>query len=95
MQLKILKEGNCSFKEKNIIRHEMCRNLLNQLWEVQINKNKKHITGIAEKCLPNITFKEKIMFHNEGIELFHSPGHTADGISIKKKPSKFRWLFKL
>lgn len=74
--------GNCSFKEKDIISHEMCRDLLDQLWEVQINKNKKYITGIAEKCLPNITFKEKIMFHNEGIELFHSPGHTEDSISI-------------
>ncbi|MBU3182062.1 MBL fold metallo-hydrolase [Clostridium psychrophilum] len=74
--------GNCSFREKNIISHEMCRDLLDELWEVQINKNKRYITGIAEKCLPNITFKEKIMFHNEGIELFHSPGHTADSISI-------------
>ena len=74
--------GNCSFKEKNIISHEMCRNLLDKLWEVQINKNKKYIIGIAEKCLPNITFKEKIMFNDEGIELFHSPGHTADSISI-------------
>jgi len=74
--------GNCSFKDKNIISHEICRNLMDQLWEIQIKKNIKYITGKAEKHLPNITFKEKITFHNDGIELFHSPGHTADSISI-------------
>lgn len=74
--------GNCSFKDRNIISHEMCRELLDESWEKQINENKKYIRGIAEKHLPNITFKEKISFYNEGIELFHSPGHTADSISI-------------
>jgi len=74
--------GNCSFKDGNIISHEMCRELLDKLWETQIIENRKYITGIADKYLPNITFEEKIMFHNEGMELFHSPGHTPDSISI-------------
>ncbi len=74
--------GNCGFKGKDIISHELCRELLDSFWEAQIDKNKKHILGRAEKHLPNITFKEKLIFHNEGIELFHSPGHTADSISI-------------
>jgi glyoxylase-like metal-dependent hydrolase (beta-lactamase superfamily II) len=74
--------GNCSFSDKNIISHVLCRNLLDELWESQIKQNSKYISGKAEKHLPNITFKEKIIFHNEGIELFHSPGHTVDSISI-------------
>ena len=74
--------GNCSFKKNTIISHEKCRELLDESWEMQINKNKKYISGIAEKHLPNLLFKEKIIFQNDGIELFYSPGHTIDSISI-------------
>lgn len=74
--------GNCSFKKNNIISHEMCRELLDKEWEAQVNKNGRYMTGLVEKHLPNITFSEKIIFHHEGIELFHSPGHTADSISV-------------
>lgn len=74
--------GNCSFRGKNIISHEICRELLDKQWETQVNKNKRYIEGKVEKCLPGITFKEKIIFHDEGIELFYSPGHTVDSISI-------------
>lgn len=74
--------GNCSFSNKNIISHVLCRQFLDEFWESQINENGKYILGKAKKHLPNITFNEKITFHNEGIELFYSPGHTADSISI-------------
>lgn len=74
--------GNCSFKGSKIISHELCRELLDRHWETQINKNKAYISGIAEKTLPNLTFKERMFFQSDGIELFYSPGHTADSISI-------------
>lgn len=74
--------GNCSFRENDIISHELCRKLMDQSWEAQINENRKYISGLAEKHLPNITFTEKLIFHNEGIELFYSPGHTIDSISV-------------
>lgn len=32
--------------------------------------------------MPNNTFKKDIIFHEEGIEIFYSPGHTIDSISI-------------
>lgn len=74
--------GNCSFKGDNIISHELCRKLLDEFWEDQINKNGEYVFGKAEKQLPNITFKEKIAFEDDGIELFYSPGHTVDCISV-------------
>jgi glyoxylase-like metal-dependent hydrolase (beta-lactamase superfamily II) len=74
--------GNCSFKENSIFGHEKCRELLEINWDIQINKNQKYILGMVEKCLPNISFKDKVIFHNDGIELFYSPGHTKDSISI-------------
>lgn len=74
--------GNSSFKENIIIGHEQCRELLDKYWEEQLKKNEKYILGNVEKYLPNVTFKENINFNNEGIEIFYSPGHTVDSISI-------------
>lgn len=74
--------GNVSFKGHDIISHELCRKLLEEQWETQLESNQQFIEGSAEKCLPNLTFKDKLIFHEEGIELFYSPGHTIDSISI-------------
>lgn len=84
--------GNCSFKGSNIISHELCRKLLDEFWEDQINKNSKYIFGKAEKQLPNITFKEKIIFQDDDIELFYSPGHTIDSISIFDHEEKILYV---
>ena len=74
--------GNASFIGKDIISHEICRKFLDEQWEKQMKHNRQYILGRAEKQLPNITFKEKIIFYDEGIELFYSPGHTIDSISL-------------
>lgn len=74
--------GNISFKGYDIISHELCRKVLEEQWEKQMESNHQYIEGSVEKCLPNVTFKDKLIFHEEGIELFYSPGHTADSISI-------------
>jgi glyoxylase-like metal-dependent hydrolase (beta-lactamase superfamily II) len=84
--------GNCSFKENNIISHSMCRELSDKFWEEQIRQNGEYISGKVEKCLPNITFDEKIFFENDGIELFHSPGHTIDSISIFDHEEKILYV---
>lgn len=84
--------GNGSFKKNTIISHEICRELLDKSWEMQIIQNKKYISGIAEKHLPNLTFKEKIIFQKDGIELFYSPGHTADSISVFDHKEKILYV---
>jgi hydroxyacylglutathione hydrolase len=84
--------GNCSFKENTIISHEFCRELLEEHWEEQLKRNEKYILGNVEKCLPNVTFKDNISFPNEGIEIFHSPGHTIDSISIFDREEKILYV---
>lgn len=74
--------GNCCFKKSHIISHRLCRKLLDELWNKQIEENKKYMLGKVEKMLPNITFNEKVMFEEDGIEIFYSPGHTEDSISV-------------
>lgn len=84
--------GNCSFNGNMIIGHELCRELLYRYWEDQLNKNRKYVLGNVEKVLPTITFKEKINFNNEGIEIFYSPGHTIDSISIFDQDEKILYV---
>lgn len=74
--------GNCCFNNCAVISHKKCRNLLEECWESQLNKNKKYILGNVNKKLPNVTFDSKIYFEDDKIELFYSPGHTVDSISI-------------
>lgn len=84
--------GNYCFKENKIISHELCKKLLEESWETQINKNKKYICGKVEKCLPNITFKDNYIFEEDSIELFHSPGHTIDSISVFDHEEKILYV---
>lgn len=84
--------GNSSFKKNIIISHELCRELLDKYWEEQLKKNEKYILGNIEKYLPNLTFKENINFYNEGIEIFYSPGHTIDSISIFDHDEKILYV---
>lgn len=74
--------GNCCFEKSYIISHEKCRKLLDEVWEKDLEKNKKYALENTTKCLPNITFTDKLEFHKDGIEIFYSPGHTIDCISI-------------
>ncbi|MBC7958936.1 MAG: MBL fold metallo-hydrolase, partial [Vallitaleaceae bacterium] len=74
--------GNCSFAKSDIIAHELSRCKMDEVWESQIQRNEKYVMGEIVKQLPNITFSEKLSFLQEGIELFHSPGHTKDCISV-------------
>lgn len=74
--------GNCCFKNNTIISHSKCRHLLDKNWERQLNENSNYLSGMVEKQLPNTTFQEKLFFHEDGLELFYTPGHTVDSISI-------------
>ena len=73
--------GNSAFNGE-IISHCKCRAYLEKYWEKQLEEEKKYLCGRAEKKLPTITFNDYLGFPEEGIELFYSPGHTADSISI-------------
>mgnify|MGYP000884136544 FL=1 len=73
--------GNCAFSEE-IISHGKCRAYLDRYWEKQIEAHKKQIRGRTEKKLPTITFSDRFCYPEEGIELFYSPGHTDDSISL-------------
>lgn len=74
--------GNCAFKHVPIIAHTLCRKEEVLTWETQYQENIKFAKGDCTCTLPNITFDRSLVFEEDGIELFHTPGHTIDSISI-------------
>ncbi|MBU1106833.1 MAG: MBL fold metallo-hydrolase [Candidatus Riflebacteria bacterium] len=74
--------GNVAFKDKTIIGHRFCHEDLLSNWEHQINNHGQYISGEVDIVLPSLTFDKSIFFPDDQIEIFHSPGHTRDCISV-------------
>lgn len=80
--------GNHVFKNALIVSHKTCSDLIASNWDGMIEKNRKYIAGEAELCLPNLLFDHELYFPEDGIRLFHSPGHTVDSISVLDEHDK-------
>ncbi|NDL67417.1 MBL fold metallo-hydrolase [Anaerotalea alkaliphila] len=78
--------GNGFFNGAWIVAHASCRKRLEEEWDSQIRMNGEHRMGLVEKVLPDLTFGESLFFPEDGLEVFHSPGHTADSISLFDRP---------
>jgi len=74
--------GNWVFDKSPIISHTTCRELANKYWDDAIKEYGKSIDGEVRKCLPNMVFDGSLHFPEDGITIFHTPGHTADCISV-------------
>jgi len=84
--------GNISFRDKTIVSHCLCRDLSQKHWDSQISENKKYILGDIEPIFADITFDKTLCFPEDGIELFHSPGHSDDSISIYDNEKKILYV---
>jgi len=62
-------QGNKAFKSNQIISHILCR--------------KRMIQSYKEKFIsfPTLVFQQKLIFPEDKIEFFYSPGHSEDSIS--------------
>ena len=74
--------GNHCFENCMIIAHESCRELLDKTWDEEFEQNKHHARGEVKKCLPNVTFTDKMDFWKDGVHLLYTPGHTSTCISV-------------
>lgn len=83
--------GNCLFENRTLIAHNSCYTMMETYYEDQVKRNAQYIMGDNEMTLPNLTFQNKLFFQDDDIEVFYSPGHTLDCISIYD--SKNRTLF--
>ena len=73
--------GNQVFNSSKIIAHELCIKELEGEGESHLKEYGKHKIGDVKLVIPNTSFKDNLIFPEEGVEFYHSPGHTADSSS--------------
>ena len=74
--------GNWVFGNSLIISHTLCRELEDKYWDEALAEYAKSVDGEVRKCLPNLVFEGSLYLPDDGIRIFHTPGHSADGISV-------------
>ncbi len=74
--------GNHTFDNTPIVSHTLCPELIQQRWNLMLDKNRQYVHGEVKMSLPNITFEDQLYFPNDKIRIFYTPGHTIDSISI-------------
>lgn len=84
--------GNAYFNSKFIISSEECYKMINNNWDGMLKRNLEYVNGKTEKCLPNVTFSDKLSIKDDNLELVYLTGHTLDGICIYDKVDKFLYV---
>jgi len=74
--------GNHCFDRELIISHRKCREIIEETWEEELEKNKHFMMGEVKLKLPNLVFDDELYFPDDKIRLFYTPGHSIDGISV-------------
>ncbi|WP_279537974.1 MBL fold metallo-hydrolase [Paenibacillus turpanensis] len=74
--------GNHVLKDRIIVSHELCRDMIEKHWEEMLQKNNQYVYGDVGKALPTLTIKNELYFPDDQIRLLHTPGHTLDSISV-------------
>jgi glyoxylase-like metal-dependent hydrolase (beta-lactamase superfamily II) len=73
--------GNGSFKDSLILGHELCLKRIESESEAALKEFEGHKLGEVEIVPPNLVFSERIVFVDDGVEFFYTPGHTIDSAS--------------
>jgi len=73
--------GNCAFPESIILSHKYCRENLEEGFWSELERNKNYIRGDVKPQFPNVVFSDEIVFIEDQIKFFHTPGHTNDSSS--------------
>ncbi len=73
--------GNGAFKNAVILAQEGCWERIHDEHEETYARHTHHKTGRVELVLPNMVFKERVIFPEDGVEFYHTPGHTKDSSS--------------
>jgi glyoxylase-like metal-dependent hydrolase (beta-lactamase superfamily II) len=77
--------GTCVFEGAEVIAHERTRDLLAKIGQPRLERARRQTPalGAVELRLPAIIFHQELdlLLGGRDVHLFHTPGHTADGIS--------------
>ena len=78
--------GTYLFQGAETIAHDACREFLGRVGRASLQRAKRDVPDLAdvELRLPDLTFASGLHLQvgHRHLQLFHTPGHTADGISV-------------
>lgn len=74
--------GNLCFKDHTIIGHRSILEAIKTDWQRATTQFIEWKQGNIEMVLPNLVFDERIMYVDDGIEIFYAPGHAGCDIAI-------------
>ena len=87
--------GNWMFKDKQIIAHKLCMELLDNDWTKKIEEVSARgaiLHGEVHKYLPNRLIDAPLHFPEDGVLIFLNPGHSVDSISVYDEIDKVIYL---
>ena len=84
--------GNNFFHKNKIVAHKSCQKLIVDNWDEMLRENSIYAKGKLTMNLPNTTSTNKISFISDGINMFYSPGHTKDCISVYDTEDEFLYV---
>ncbi len=61
-------------------------------WDEMMHENETYAKGNIKMVLPNMLINKSYDFIDDEIHIFHSPGHTSDGISVFDKHDQFLYV---
>ncbi|MFV9511050.1 MBL fold metallo-hydrolase [Tepidibacillus sp. LV47] len=73
--------GNCAFPDSIILSHQYCRENLEKGFWSELERNKSYIRGDVRPLFPNLVFTEEIIFAEDQVKFYYTPGHTNDSAS--------------
>ncbi len=73
--------GNCAFAGSPILAHVKCKQILEEEGVAHLSEFRAHRQGNVELVIPSLTFSDRRIFKNDGVEFFYTPGHTVDSAS--------------
>jgi cyclase len=80
--------GNSYFEGVPIISHHECPSLIDSEGPQALLDYAAHMKGDVSLVTPNTTFEKRLVFAEEEVEFFHSPGHTIDSSSCYDRRDK-------
>jgi len=73
--------GNCAFPGSLVIAHRLCRECLERDFERELAAYGGQARGVVTPRFPDLVFTGRVLFADDAVEFFHSPGHTEDSAS--------------
>ncbi len=80
--------GNCHFPNAVILGHMLAYDRVLREGTNTLEKYHNHAKGDVIIVPPNTLFETRLLFVDEGIEFFHTPGHTMDSCSCYDRRDK-------